>query len=217
MPKPLPETELDVRASQSTFDQYSGFTQEYQGVAVWKTVDDMDRYRQVIEATSPEVIVETGTKWGGFAAWLADTFNVDVITVDIEHTEGRLEDHPGVTFVVKGSSIDNASVSEVARLVAGRRVMVSLDSDHHAPHVTSEIRAYGPLVSPGCYLVVEDALADLVEPEEARRFGHRIPETRGPLYSIARTLVGNPAWERDHEIENFTAISHHPAGWWRKK
>ena len=34
--------------------------------------------------------------------------------------------------------------------------MVDLDSDHRAEHVEGELRALAPLVSPHCYLVVED-------------------------------------------------------------
>ena len=34
--------------------------------------------------------------------------------------------------------------------------MVILDSDHSYAHVTAELDAYGPLVSPGQYLIVED-------------------------------------------------------------
>lgn len=213
----LVDTDLDIRASHDTFDNESGFTQEHAGVPVWKTVDDMDRYRRVIGATSPDVIVEAGTRWGGFAAWLADTFDVEVVTIDVDtEVEGRPESWPGVTFVA-GSTIDPAVTTGVARLVDGRRTMVTLDSDHHAPHVEAEIRAYGPMVSAGCYLVVEDGLADLVGREESRRFGSQIPSRGGPLKAIARSLIGNPAWQRDEATENLTPVSHHPAGWWIRR
>ncbi len=35
--------------------------------------------------------------------------------------------------------------------------MVVLDSDHSQAHVEAELDAYAPLVSPGCYLIVEDS------------------------------------------------------------
>jgi len=35
-------------------------------------------------------------------------------------------------------------------------VMVFLDSDHSMEHVARELKAYGPMVTPGCYMVVDD-------------------------------------------------------------
>lgn len=209
------ETTIDVAASMATFSSSAGFTQHHSGLGMWKTVDDLDRYRQVIEATRPQVIVETGTRWGGHAAWLADSFGVEVITVDIAEPSYEAQTWPGVTFFV-GSSTDPDLVARVGEQVAGRRCMVSLDSDHHAPHVEAEIRAYGPLVTPGCYLVVEDGLADLVDSKEARRFGRQIPAVGGPLVAIRRELVGSAGWERDLEVEALSRVSHHPGGWWRR-
>lgn len=214
---PLLSTDLDVEASCATFQDEAGFTQRHEGLRVWKTVDDMARYRAAIEATRPDVVVEVGTKWGGFAAWLADTCGVEVVAVDIERAEGRPDTWPGVTFVVEGSSIDSHVITRVRRLTAGRRTMVALDGDHHAAHVCREIRAYGPLVSRGHYLVVEDGIADLAPYDVAEPIGHHIPRTGGPLRAVTRELGGDDAWRRDRGIENLTRVSHHPAGWWVKR
>lgn len=213
---PLLDTDLDVEASCATFQREGDFTQRHEGLRVWKTTDDLARYRRVIETARPEVVVEVGTKWGGFAAWLADTCGVQVIAVDIERAEGRPDSWPGVTFVVEGSSTDAHVIARVRELVRGRRTMVALDGDHHAPHVAREIRAYGPIVSRGQYLVVEDGIADLAPYEVAEPIGHRIPRTGGPLRAITRELADNDEWLRDRFTENMTRVSHHPAGWWRR-
>jgi cephalosporin hydroxylase len=207
------ETSIDVAASMATFDDRADFQQNYNGVSMWKTADDLARYEQVLAATRPELVIETGTRWGGFAHWLADRHGVEVVTIDVGGTAyDRV--FPRVTSL-KGDSVDERIVATATAAAAGRRTMVVLDSDHHAPHVAAEIRAYGPLVSPGCYLVVEDALADLAG-DGARRFGNRIPEVGGPLAAIEETLVGVDGWVRDLEVENLTRVSHHPAGWWRR-
>ena len=46
--------------------------------------------------------------------------------------------------------------SESSRWLATDSVMVVLDSDHSRVHVKWELRYYGPMVTPGQYLVVED-------------------------------------------------------------
>src|SRR5204863_7054471 len=63
--------------------------------------------------------------------------------------------HPRIEYLT-GSSLDPASVARALELAADRRAMVVLDSAHAAEHVLAELRAYAPLVGPGCYLVVED-------------------------------------------------------------
>ena len=57
---------------------------------------------------------------------------------------------------MQGSSTDPVIVSHVRAAAAGKRVMVILDSDHAAAHVTAELAAYHDLVTVGCYLIVED-------------------------------------------------------------
>jgi hypothetical protein len=58
--------------------------------------------------------------------------------------------------LIEGSSTDPAVVATLRERAEGRRVMVDLDSDHRAEHVAGELGALAPLVTPQCYLVVED-------------------------------------------------------------
>ncbi|HEU4542578.1 MAG TPA: CmcI family methyltransferase [Jiangellaceae bacterium] len=187
------------------------------GIRCWKLAVDLDRYQRVIAATKPEVVVETGSKWGGSARWF-EAHGLDVVTIDIDLEPSKLSRAICVrTEWIKGSSISPDVVEVVAKLVAGRRVMVSLDAEHAAPHVAAEIQAYGPLVSQGCYLVVEDSIFDLAEDDEVKAVGGLdIPKLGGPLKAIEQELAGNPDWERDEEIEKLYPTSFYPAGWWRR-
>lgn len=175
-----------------------------------KLAADLDRYARIIEATKPEVVVETGTWTGAAAAWFADR-GVDVITIDTTPPPGPW-DGSRVTVVTGDSA--NADVAAMVRgLVAARRCMVSLDSDHSGPHVSREIELYGPLVSPGCYLVVEDGILGYAP--QALKAAHGMADLVGsPLDAIAEHLVDNPDWSRDVAIERAHPTSHHPSGFW---
>lgn len=203
-PSPLP-VHIDIDASLRTLE-----ANEHVHDGMLKLPADLDRYRQIIEATKPEVIVETGTHTGSSARWFFQ-HGVDVVTVDRERVDPG-PDRPCPTFVTGGSA-DAAIAANVAELVAGRRCMVSLDSDHSAVHVAKEIELYGPLVSPGCYLVVEDGIFGYASQE--LRAAHGLGDMVGsPLDAIEKHLAANPDWSRDVAIERTHPISHHPAGWW---
>ena len=170
---------------------------------------DLDRYHTIIEATKPELIVETGTCEGGSAKFFASY--CDVITIDVNRVE--LND-PRVR-VITGDSANPDVIDRVTRLVNGRRTMVSLDSDHSTRHVEAEIQAYGPLVSVGCYLVVEDGILHYIGDEDRRI--HGLDGMVGsPIPAIGRNLVTDPRWRRDRSIENAYPTTHHLAGWWQR-
>lgn len=168
-----------------------------------KVAEDLHRYEQIIETTRPEVIIECGTWSGASAAWFAD-HDVDVITIDT--VDNRTVNHDRVTYL-HGSSTDPDIVRKATELAAGRRTMVILDSDHSAVHVAAELEAYGPLVSPGCYLIVEDTIC---------RFVPGTPVTAaGPLDAV-EAFLPRPGWEHDQELLDLHPVSHHPGGWLRK-
>ena len=179
-----------------------------------KLAADLDRCKAVIEATRPEVIVETGTRTGASARWFA-ALGVDVITVDVSTGEDLKESlrEDGI-YAVIGDSAEPEIAARIARVVAGRRCMVVLDSDHSAEHVAREIGLYGPLVSPGCHLVIEDTIFGYAD--EHLRTQHCPGIAGSPLDAVAALLHGNPGWERDIAVERMSATSHHPAGFWTR-
>lgn len=207
---------IDVEESWQAFAA-AGYGVTVDELWVEKLADDLHRYRRIIDQTRPQVIVETGTRRGGSSAWFA-SLGPDVITVDIEthRVDPRVDAVAGVTYV-RGDAADDKIADLVGGLVAGRRCMVSLDSDHHAPHVAAEIVRYSRLVSRGCYLVVEDGIADLLDADRARHIGRRIPEEGGPLTAVLSRPLHFGFVERDYVVEGLTPLTHHPAGWWRRR
>jgi cephalosporin hydroxylase len=183
-----------------------------------KLADDLARYEEIIKATKPDLIIETGTWNGQSARWFAAR-GVDVISIDVDSpvppgTEDLHATNGGAIRFMRGDSVELAQ--KVAWIIAGgdiQRVMVVLDSDHSAAHVAAEIQAYAPLVTPGCYLVVEDGIFGYAPPDVvAQHFPAGLEGN--PLDAIADQLVGHPGWSRDVAIERLSPASHHPAGWW---
>ncbi len=179
------------------------------GYRTIKTPTDMWMYQEIVAETKPEVVVECGTAFGGSSLYFASLLDLlgrgDVITVDIEARPGQPV-HPRIHRIV-GSSVDPAVVAEVRRRVAGRRAMVILDSDHHEPHVSAELRAYHDLVSVGCYLIVEDTNLN----------GHpAVPDHGpGPMEAVEAFLPTAPEFEVDRERERFM-LTLNPGGYLRR-
>src|SRR5262245_61627496 len=120
--------EIDVLASLQSL-----VANEHVQGGMLKLPADLERYRRVIADTRPEVIVEMGTATGASARWFRD-LGPEVITVDLSQDK---ESESGITYV-RGNSANQIVWEQVIDLVAGRRCMVSLDSDHSTAHATKE-------------------------------------------------------------------------------
>ncbi len=138
---------------------------------VWITME-------LIWAVKPDYIVEAGSYLGGSAllwATILEQSNPEgrVITIDIHNRVRPASQHPiwkrKIEFV-KGSSTDPKVVAHVTEQVRGKKVLVILDSLHTRDHVLDELHAYGPLVSKGSYLIVQDGMVN----------GHPIRPEWGP-------------------------------------
>jgi cephalosporin hydroxylase len=220
-----PHSSWSLEATRATFADGT-FHTAYRGVELQKHEDDLARYLAVVDQSKPDLIIETGTRYGASALWFNQALGPEVVTIDIEpKLSPTWATWPGIKSI-RGNSLSKWVFEELLKVVRGKRVMVSLDSDHHSAHVQGEIAILGSLVSPGCYLVVEDACYDLFHRaghvDDARRGGARIPEWGGPFDAIERQLdhgLGQqrPFFIRDEEIEAMSPISHSPCGWWRRR
>jgi cephalosporin hydroxylase len=151
-----------------------GWTQKYTYSFTWmgrpiiQLPEDVLRIQEVVHAVRPDVIVETGVAHGGSLVFYASLCKVlgqgRVIGVDIEiraHNRNAIEAHPlaGYITLIEGHSTAVEVVDQVrARVRPGETVLVLLDSCHSRAHVLAELRAYGPLVSKGSYIVVADGI-----------------------------------------------------------
>ena len=138
----------------------------WRGIQVIKQPTDMIQYQEVIWENKPRWIVETGTKYGGSALFFQDMLDLigeggRVITVDKEPQVKRPD--PRITYL-EGNAINRNLVKQVREMVGDEPCMVTLDSNHTRKHVKWELYLYGPLVTPGQYLVVEDCYSRGTEP-----------------------------------------------------
>lgn len=174
-----------------------------------KIREDLDRYAAVITKSHPEVVIECGTWRGGSALWFARQ-GVAVVTIDRDpqqiSAEARADER--ITFLAGDSGAPDV-IAAAAAAAGERRVMVVLDSDHSPGHVRKEIEAYGPFVTAGCYLVVEDGLIRWIPSPFPSRLG-------GPLDAVELLLADDPQWRRDREIESMHPVTMNPMGWWER-
>lgn len=181
------------------------------GVPAMKSPCDLFALQDIIVGLRPALIIETGVAYGGSTLFMAHVCDLIghgvIIAIDLEPHE-QLPQHSRITYR-RGSSVDPEIVGYATERAsrAGGPVMVILDSDHHAPHVSTELNAYAHLVTPGSFLIVEDTNIN----------GHPVlPEWGpGPAESVAAFLVDHPEFSADILPERY-GVTMHPGGWLRR-
>lgn len=187
---------------------------------------DLVALQEIIWRVKPRLIIETGIAHGGsiiFSASMLELLGGDglVLGIDIDirdHNRPLIEGHPLARRLrlVESGSLDEAAAAEARRLAErGGPVMVILDSDHTHAHVLAEMRLYGPLVTPGGYMVVFDGVVE--DFPEAVAPGRRWGPGNSPLSAIWEFLSGTNEFEIDREMEDKLLISAAPSGYLVKK
>lgn len=183
----------------------------WMGVSAMQNPVDAWMYQEVIHETRPEVIVELGNFHGGSTLFLAHLLDLlgsgTVVAVDLSHDEFRADHHRIVT--VTGDTAAQETIERVSGLCDGKRAMVIHDADHHAPAVLRDLRNYSPLVSSGCYLIVEDSVADALPKHLSW------DEGPGPLVAAREFLAESPEFEVDHKRSPL--LSGNPGGYLRRR
>ena len=138
------------------------------GIPIIQMPADIIATQEVVWATTPDVIIETGIARGGSMIFLASILEMigkgKVVGIDIDiraHNRESIEKHPlskRVTMIEGSSTAPEILEAVKAEISEGASVMAIFDSNHTRDHVLAELRAYAPMVTKGCYLVVADTI-----------------------------------------------------------
>jgi cephalosporin hydroxylase len=215
---------LDTLVSLDKYD-YS-YLWSWMGMPIIQMPADVMATQEVIWATKPDVIVETGVARGGSMIFQAAMLQLigkgKVVGVDIDiraHNRQAIESHPMAHRVelIEGPSTSAETMAKVkASIPEGASVMVILDSDHSKAHVLDELRNYAPPVTDGQYLVVADTILGRYEPSQVptKRSKVLLPGDE-PLVALNDYLQETDRFELDTVINGKLVLSSSPGGYLR--
>lgn len=182
---------------------------DWMGIKCQKCPLDLWIYQEIISELRPDLIIETGTCFGGSALFMAHILDLlgkgEIVTIDIDNTLPR-PSHPRVTYV-HGSSVDATLIKSALASRPAEVCMVVLDSDHSKAHVLQELNLLSPYVSVGSYLVVEDTNIN----------GHPVLPTfgAGPHEAVEEFLETHKEFMVDETREKFL-MTFNPRGYLRR-
>ena len=220
--------DLEMRAKATSFLTHSykhnyGYQWSWLGLPIVQMPEDILVTQEIIWASKPTVIIETGVAWGGSILLSASMLQLlgagRVVGVDLnlgDHVRDWVMDYPFSDRIklLKGSSVDPEIVAAALDGVTSEdRVMVILDSNHSHDHVLAELRAYAPHVTNGQYLIVADTIVETV-PSHADR-----PRAWGkgdnPATALAQYLKETDRFAVDEQIDQRLLTSFTPGGYCR--
>ena len=198
----------------------------WMGVPIIQLPADVMTTQEVIFAAKPDVIIETGVARGGSVIFMASLLELigkgKVIGVDIDirpHNREAIEAHRMARRIVllEAPSTDPSTIDRLlTEIPPGASVMVVLDSDHSYEHVLAELRAYGPLVSEGQYLVIADTLLGKLDLSRTpTKRSQVLARGNDPLTALEVYLKETERFEVDPAINGKLILSSSPGGYLR--
>lgn len=179
------------------------------GVPTWKCPLDLWIYQEIIFEKRPDLIVETGTAFGGSALFMAGMCDMvgkgRIVTIDIEDRDRP--QHERIEYLL-GSSTDEDIVEQALHdLPDDGEVLVILDSDHSRDHVLDELRIYSRFIKKDGYLIVEDTNVN----------GHPVlPDFGpGPMEAVEDFLKEDNGFAVDDTREKFY-MTYNPRGFLKR-
>lgn len=197
----------------------------WMGVPIIQMPADIVATQEAIWRARPDVIIECGVARGGSVIFMASMLALlgqdgFVVGVDVDiraHNRETIESHPMTSRIrlVEGSSIEPATVETVRAMIPeGARVMVILDSNHARDHVLAECRAYGPMVTPGSFLVIADTvLGHFDEAETPKQRSQVLYRGDEPLAARDAYLAETAAFEVDATLNGKLIMASSPGGY----
>ena len=178
--------DLSIKWVQAAMQRQYVYNFGWLGRPIIQFPQDIVALQEIIWATRPTLIIETGIAHGGSLIFNASILALldlcdanannevldprktkrTVLGIDIDirrHNEMAIKEHPLSNRIkmIEGSSICPNTLCQVEEEVAlHKRVMVCLDSNHTHDHVLAELEGYAKFVSPGNYCVVFDTFVE---------------------------------------------------------
>lgn len=186
----------------------------WMGIVTWKCPFDLWVIQELLFKVQPDFLIETGTAFGGSALFFASIFELigrgQVITIDdnsspyISKADVKKRPIHSRILYITGSSIDSGIAKQVSTICKNKKVMVNLDAMHKEHHVYSELNLYGPLVSIGSYIIVEDTNVN----------GNPVAEDHGPgpNEAVKKWLAEHLNFQSDHNCERLL-MTFNPGGY----
>jgi len=215
--------------SKKWFQQSVNLKYSYQfnwlGIPLIQMPADLIMFQEIVWETQPDLIIETGVARGGslvFWASIQKICGIDglVLGIDIDirdHAKNAIKDSRFNSNIklIEGSSTDSSVLSQVKEISAKyKKVMLVLDSNHTHEHVLEELKSYGDLVSPGCYLIVLDTVIDDLEIDPRRPWG----PGKSPKSAVIEYMKDNGKnFKLDKSLEARAVLTNAPSGYWQRK
>ncbi len=179
----------------------------WMGVRALKNPLDAWIYQEILYEVRPQVVVELGSAYGGstlFLCHILDLLGVEatVVSVDQQHSHFAAE-HQRIEKVT-GDTRSPEVIARVGELCDGKRTLLIHDASHVADVVLEDLRNYGPLVTPGSYMIVEDGVRDFLA---------GLP---GPVAAIDQLLAESREFEIDQKRERYL-FTYNPRGFLRRR
>jgi cephalosporin hydroxylase len=188
------------------------FDTKYQGIGAMQSVFDFWKYQELLWFNKPDVVIEIGNYVGGSTLALAHLLdNLDrgrLIGLDLDHSglSRRVVEHPRISLV-EGEAV--ANLEKVSSQIApGETVMIIEDSAHTYDNTLAILEAYGPLVTPGQYFIVEDTIC--------RRGVDDGPAPPNAYEAVEAFVARHPEFEIDRDCEAFI-VTWNPKGYLRRR